>query len=114
MTGRDPGRPEGAGTDLRVNRDDGVLRGGRLTLDVDGHELVAFRGETVAAALVAAGHRILRTTAAAGAPRGLFCGMGTCFECLMVIDGKPSQRVCVTLAEEGMRVRTQVGPGATT
>ena len=47
----------------------------------------------------------------AGATRGVFCGMGVCFDCLVVIDGEPSRRACVTFAREGMRVETQVGFG---
>ena len=49
-----------------------------------------------------------------GAPRGVFCGMGVCFDCLVVIDGEPSRRACVTFVTEGMRVETQIGFGAAT
>jgi len=90
----------------------GVERGERLTFTFDGEPIVAFRGESVAAALLAAGRRTLRSTAVNSEPRGVFCGMGVCFDCLVVIDGEPNRRACVTFVAEGMRVETQVGYGA--
>ena len=63
-------------------------------LRFDGQPLEAFKGETVAAALTAAGVRVLRTTAG-GETRGVFCGMGICYDCLMVIDDQPSRRACM-------------------
>ena len=99
---------------LRVPVAAGVERGERLTFTFDGEPIAAFRGESVAAALLAAGRQTLRSTAVAGAPRGVFCGMGVCFDCLVVIDGEPSRRACVTFVAEGMRVETQIGYGAAT
>jgi hypothetical protein len=63
----------------------------------------------VAAALWAAGVRAGRTTRGAGAGRGLFCGIGICFDCLMVIDEQPNERACLAQAADGMQVRTQRG-----
>jgi D-hydroxyproline dehydrogenase subunit gamma len=100
-----------AGHGLRVRRGVGIQRGPELTLDVDGDPVVAYAGETVAAALLAAGHRMVRRTALTGEPRGLFCGMGVCHDCLMVIDGQPSVRACLVEVQEGMTVRTQIGAG---
>jgi thioredoxin reductase len=74
-------------------------------------------GQTVAGALWAAGVRSWRTTRVAGAPRGLFCGIGACFDCLATIDGVPGQRACLAEARPGMRVSsapslsTQSAPG---
>ena len=99
---------------LRVAVTAGVERGERLTFTFDGEPIVAFRGESVAAALLAAGQRTLRLTAVGAAPRGVFCGMGVCFDCLVVIDGEPSRRACVTFVTEGMKVERQVGYGAAT
>ena len=96
---------------LRVPVSAGVARGETLTFSFDGQAIVAFRGESVAAALLAAGRRTLRTTPLSGAPRGVFCGMGVCFDCLVVIDGDPSVRACITPAVEGMKVETQIGYG---
>jgi D-hydroxyproline dehydrogenase subunit gamma len=99
---------------LRVPVKAGVERGRKLSFLFDGQPIAAFEGETVAAALLAAGQRVLRTTAYAQTARGVFCGMGICFDCLVVINGEPSQRACMTFATEGMRVETQVGFGAAT
>ena len=85
-----------------------------MTFTFNGEPIVAFRGESVAAALLAAGRRTLRLTAVGEAPRGVFCGMGVCFDCLVVIDGEPSRRACMTFVTEGMKVERQVGYGAAT
>jgi len=69
----------------------------------DGRPIPALPGETVAAALSAAGEMVLRYTAS-GAPRGLHCGMGACFDCLVTIDGRANQRACLAKVEPGMRV----------
>ena len=42
---------------------------------------------------------------------GLFCGIGICFDCLVIVDGKPNRRACLELAADGMQVRTQEGTG---
>jgi aerobic-type carbon monoxide dehydrogenase small subunit (CoxS/CutS family) len=97
---------------LRVPVKAGVERGRPLSFYFDGEPIAAFEGETIAAALLAAGRRVLRTTAVTGTPRGVFCGMGICFDCLVVVDGEPSRRACMIFARDGMRVETQVGFGA--
>ena len=48
-------------------------------------------------------------TTPTGEPRGIFCGMGVCFDCLVVVDGIPNTRACVTWAREGMVVARQDG-----
>ena len=63
----------------------------------------AIEGETVAAALAAVGITALRH-ARNGEARGLFCGMGVCFECLVTVDGRPGQRACMTKVGDGMQV----------
>jgi aerobic-type carbon monoxide dehydrogenase small subunit (CoxS/CutS family) len=97
---------------LRVPVKAGVERGRPLSFYFDGEPIAAFEGETIAAALLAGGRRVLRTTAITGTPRGAFCGMGVCFDCLVVVDGEPSRRACMIFAKDGMRVETQVGFGA--
>jgi hypothetical protein len=77
----------------------------------DGRPVPAAPGQTVAAALWAAGIRSWRTTRTAGAPRGLFCGIGTCFDCLITVDGNPNQRACLIPARPDMTVSTQLGTG---
>jgi aerobic-type carbon monoxide dehydrogenase small subunit (CoxS/CutS family) len=69
---------------------------------------VAESGRSVAAALLAADVRTLRHTAA-GEPRGLFCGIGTCFDCATTIDGVAHVRSCVTPVADGMRITTTPG-----
>ncbi len=71
----------------------------------DGQDIQALPGETVAAALTAAGIQTFRYTAS-GAPRGLWCGMGACFDCLVTIDGRGSQRACLAKAEAGLDIRS--------
>jgi predicted molibdopterin-dependent oxidoreductase YjgC len=86
----------------------GLERGRRLTIDLDGAEVDAFEGETVAAVLLALGEVATRRTVS-GEPRGVFCGMGVCFECLVVVDGVPNTRACMTWARDGLHVRRQDG-----
>lgn len=69
----------------------------------DGREIEALPGESIAAALSAAGILAFRSTAS-GAPRGLWCGMGACWECAVTVDGRPSQRACLVKAEAGLCV----------
>jgi hypothetical protein len=85
----------------------GVKRGPRFEIEVDGENLVAYQGETVAAVLLAAGKRTFRRTAKRHEPRGMYCGIGLCHECLMVINGVPNTKACQTLATPGCRVETQ-------
>jgi hypothetical protein len=73
---------------------------------------IAFRpGQSVGAAMIASGVRSWRTTRVAGRPRGVFCGIGVCFDCLVVIDGTPNERACRVPARAGMSVTTQRGTG---
>ena len=79
--------------------------GAPVRLRFDGREIEALPGETIAAALAAADIVAVRQ-ARSGAPRGPFCGMGVCFDCLVTVDGRPSQRACLTKAQAGMEVRS--------
>lgn len=69
----------------------------------------AREGDSVAVALLAAGINTTRRTAASGAPRGPYCMMGACFECLAEVDGIANVQTCMTEVRDGMRVRTQDG-----
>lgn len=93
--------------DLRIWKD--VQRGEAFEIEVDGMPIVAYKGETVAAALMAAGIRATNKTAEEEALRGFCCGIGLCYGCIMVIDGVPNTRTCQTLARPGMRLETQNG-----
>jgi hypothetical protein len=75
-------------------------------------DIVPFEdGQTVGAALVQAGIRSWRTTRVSGRPRGLFCGIGVCYDCLITVDGMPNVRACLVEAAEGMGVTSQEGTG---
>ena len=89
----------------------GVIRGRQFEFEVDNEKIVAYEGETVSAALMASGRRTFRYTTKKGHPRGTFCGIGLCHDCLMIIDGIPNTRACQTLATPGCRVETQKGAG---
>lgn len=87
-------------------------RGERVEIDVDGERVEAFMGETVATALLASGRRAFRRTDRLGTPRGMYCGIGLCFDCLVAVDGV-RVRACQTPVAAGMRVdtRSTVGEG---
>ena len=78
----------------------------------DGESISAITGQSVAAALLAANQRALRKTRFNNNERGVFCGIGVCFDCLVVIDGITNQRACLIEARPGMKVQTQVGSDA--
>lgn len=78
----------------------------------DGEKIEAITGQSVAAALLAANQRALRKTRFNNNDRGVFCGIGVCFDCLVVIDGITNQRACLIEAKPGMKVQTQVGSDA--
>ena len=88
----------------------GLERGAPVAVVLDGRAVTAYEGETVAAMLLAEGYVATRTTSG-GSPRGVFCGMGVCFDCLVVVDGVPNTRACVTWVAEGMAVACQDGLG---
>jgi predicted molibdopterin-dependent oxidoreductase YjgC len=77
----------------------------------DGRVVPFIQGQTVGAALWADGVRSWRRTRFQGRPRGLFCGIGVCFDCLVEVDGRPDQRACLVPATPGSVVRTQQGAG---
>lgn len=79
-----------------------------VSLIVDGRELRAQAGESLAAALLAAGITVFRRSAVSGAPRGPFCLMGACFECQVTIEGS-RQRACMAQVADGMRIETDEG-----
>jgi len=89
----------------------GIKRGTEITITVDGKRIVAFEGETVAAVLLACGQHIFRYSAKRNEPRSLYCGIGVCQECRMVIDGNINTRACMTTVRAGMVVKTQHGLG---
>lgn len=81
----------------------------KVTLYYEDKPLEAYEGEPVAAALMASGIRVMRTTAKLKEPRGIFCAIGRCTDCMMIVDGVPNTRTCVTYVRDGMRVEKQEG-----
>lgn len=84
-------------------------KGDLVTFTLDGKEMQGYEGEPIAAALRAAGVMVHRYTARFGMPRGIFCAIGRCTDCVMIVDGKPNIRTCVTPLKAGMKVQTQYG-----
>jgi predicted molibdopterin-dependent oxidoreductase YjgC len=88
---------------------EGALAGRTVAVTFDGRALVAREGESVAAALLAAGIDDFRTTPVSGAARGPYCLMGACFDCVVVVDGVPNRQACLTPVRDGMRIERQQG-----
>jgi predicted molibdopterin-dependent oxidoreductase YjgC len=84
-------------------------RGAALSFTFDGQNVPAYEGETVAAALWATGRSSLRTTARRDEPRGAFCLIGVCFDCLVRVDGRANVRACQQPVRDGMQVESQRG-----
>lgn len=82
-----------------------------VTIIVDGRKIRAIAGEPIAAALMAAGIRVFRKTPKKNQPRGVFCAIGRCTDCVMTVNGIPNVRTCVTPVEDGMVIETQKGLG---
>jgi predicted molibdopterin-dependent oxidoreductase YjgC len=83
-----------------------------VRITVDGEEMEAYEGEMILAALAARGVKVNRYTVNRREPRGLFCGIGQCTDCAMVVDGVANVRTCVTPVRGGMKIETQDGLGA--
>ncbi|MFF4959974.1 (2Fe-2S)-binding protein [Streptomyces sp. NPDC001222] len=83
--------------------------GPAFTVTFDGRAIEARPGWTVAAALWAAGIVSWRTTRFEGRPRGVLCGIGVCFDCLVTVNDRPNQRACLVPVRPGDVIRTQEG-----
>lgn len=79
----------------------------KIQFSFNGQPITARPGQSIAAALLAAGQATLRETSRQAAPRGLFCGMGVCFDCLVTIDGRGNQQSCLIKATDGLQVTTE-------
>ncbi|MGW1060834.1 (2Fe-2S)-binding protein [Micromonospora rubida] len=73
----------------------------------DGRPVPTDGERSIAAALLAAGVRSWRRSRVDGRPRGLFCGIGVCFDCLVRVNGVPAQRACLVVARPGDVVDSQ-------
>jgi predicted molibdopterin-dependent oxidoreductase YjgC len=74
-----------------------------FNIEINGRDIETRSGQTIAAALIAAGVLTFRQLTD-DEPRGLFCGMGVCFDCLVTVDGIPDQRACMTPVLPGMKI----------
>ncbi len=97
----DPAKSRGFGRRMKGDR------GTPVTFTFDGQLIEAFEGETIAAAVLASGVRMLRETDRRGEPRGLFCNMGICFDCLVEINGATNQRACQFSVADGLKIKSQ-------
>lgn len=88
---------------------EGYNKGKEVTFSLDGKELTGYEGESIAAALKAAGVMVHRYTAKQHKPRGIFCAIGRCTDCVMIVNGEPNVRTCITPLEEEMVIQTQYG-----
>ena len=84
-------------------------KGPKVVFYYNGREMEGYEGEPIAAALMAAGVTVHRYTAKLKQPRGVYCAIGRCTDCVMVVDGVPNVRTCITPLREGMKVETQEG-----
>lgn len=82
-----------------------------VTVYIDGQPCKAKKGEVIAATLLANGFRTHRYTAKRHEPRGIYCGIGQCTDCVMTVNGVPNVRTCITEVEAGMVIETQDGFG---
>lgn len=80
-----------------------------VRISIEGEPFETREGDTVAAALLAAGRDYCRTTAISGTLRAPYCMMGVCFDCLVIIDGVANRQGCMVRVREGMRVEIQRG-----
>ena len=88
-----------------------IPKGPEVTFTFDGRPMTGREGEPIAVALRAGGVLVHRYTAKQDKPRGVFCAIGRCTDCIMIVDGKPNVRTCVTPLKAGMKVQTQHGHG---
>lgn len=77
-----------------------------FTFSWNGEEITAYPGETILGSLVASGIHTVRHTRFGYEPRGMLCGIGVCFECLVTVDGRPNRRACMVQAKPGMVVES--------
>jgi hypothetical protein len=81
----------------------------QLTIYFEDRPLVGWKGQTIGAILLAHGIRYYRETQRLHEPRGIFCGIGQCSDCYMIVDGQPNVKVCTKLAHDNMHVQRQIG-----
>ena len=86
-------------------------KGEPVKFTFDGRTMEGFEGEPIAIALRSNDVLIHRYTTRRNEPRGMFCAIGRCTDCIMVVDGQANTRTCVEPLKAGMVVETQKGNG---
>lgn len=81
-----------------------------VTVSVENKTVTVPSSDSVAAAVYTAGFSHFRESSISNAPRGPYCLMGVCFECLVEIDGSPNHQACITPVRDGMQIKIQKGP----
>jgi len=99
--------------DLRIQQHPilDITKGKQVTFTFEGNEMTGHEGEPIAAALHAAGVRLLRRSAHKNRARGFFCAIGRCSSCMMNVDGDVNTMTCITPLKQGMVVKMQKGHG---
>jgi aerobic-type carbon monoxide dehydrogenase small subunit (CoxS/CutS family) len=77
-----------------------------ISFTFNGEEIRCVSGQSIAASLIAADKRELRKTRFGDEPRSIFCGIGICYDCVVVVDGVANQRSCLIEAKQGMKVES--------
>jgi len=79
----------------------------KVTIIYEGQKILADDKEPIAVALMNAGIKDFRYTRKKHEPRGIFCAIGRCTDCMMVVNGQPNVRTCITPVEDGMIVERE-------
>lgn len=88
-----------------------IEKGRRIQFTFDGNSMEGFEDEPIAMALRSNGVMVHRRTTKKNEPRGIFCAIGRCTDCIMIVNGIPNVRTCVEQLKEGMVIQTQMGVG---
>jgi len=78
-----------------------------LHIELDGTTVDGLRGQTIAGVLLGSGVLAWRRTSRTGSPRGVFCGIGVCFDCIVTVNGQRDVRACQRRASDGDRIEIQ-------
>jgi len=78
----------------------------QVNFTFNGKSISCEEGQSIAAAMIAVGNRELRTTRFGDEPRSIFCGIGVCYDCVVVVNGVANQRSCLIEAKDAMKVES--------
>lgn len=80
-----------------------------ISFTFNGVDYPAYEGESIAAALLSNNVRVLRFSEKNNEPRGIYCGIGHCYECRVTVDRERSVRACITTVRDQMCIQSQDG-----